>query len=440
MSTITLKAPALGSTAIGLRLGALFGPSVFGVTAASVALPRAGAALGVSPVAATWVLTAHALALGVGTALFGRVTDVAGARVTMAAATVLLVLGAAICLLSPTLTVLVVGRLALAAGSGGLVATALALSASVPDGHRVEVLGWFGVTIAVFAASATLAGGAVTEAIGWRPTLVLPALAIAAIPSCRELVTLREASGAPLDLLGAALLAAAAAGLVVVIQAHALALPLVTALLVAAAAGLSAAALAVRSRRRADAFVPWSLGADRRFVGAALAGFGVYAGFFAIVYATPQLLRQEHGWDVLAIGAALLPGAVLGAGLSRAAAPLADRLGGAGLLAVVGGTFGAALLAAGLADAPPGVLLSAAAAGFAAFAVTQVVLTREIAAHVTPTQRGAAVGLLNLAFFIGGATGTATAGALADSVGLGDALALVAAFPAAAVLAAGALR
>jgi DHA2 family metal-tetracycline-proton antiporter-like MFS transporter len=432
MSSVALSPPSVADLAprsIGLRLGALFGPSVFGVTAASVALPQVASALRVSPVTATWVLTGHALALGVGTALFGRVADVAGARRTLFGAVALLGAGAVTCLLAPSLAALVAGRLALAAGSGGLVAAALALTATLPAGQRPEALGWFGMTIACFAAGATLAGGAITEVIGWRLTLVLPALAIAAIPACLPLTALRAGSGAPLDLTGAALLAATASATVVVIQAHALRIPLPIAVAIALVAAVCAVASAKRSRARADAFVPRALAVDRRFVGACVTGFGVYAAFFAVVYVTPQILHRDHGWDVLAVGAALLPGAVVGAALSRGAAPLADRVGGPGLLAAVSGVFAATLAVAGAVGSAPVVLLVAAAAGFAAFAVTQVVLTRVVSAHVPAATRGAAVGLLNLSFFIGGATGTATTGALADSVDLTTAVGLLAIFP-----------
>jgi MFS transporter, DHA2 family, metal-tetracycline-proton antiporter len=91
--------------------------------------------------------------------------------------------------------------------------------------------------------------------------------------------------------------------------------------------------------------------------------------------------------------------------------------------------FGATLVVAGAVGASPVVLLGAAAGGFATFAVTQVVLTRMVSTQVPAAARGAAVGLLNLSFFIGGATGTATTGALADAVELTTAVGLVAAFP-----------
>jgi len=67
----------------GLRLGLLFGPSIFGVSAAGVALPAAAATLRIDPSSAAWILTVHALALGVGTAVSGRLADTWGVRRTL---------------------------------------------------------------------------------------------------------------------------------------------------------------------------------------------------------------------------------------------------------------------------------------------------------------------------------------------------------------------
>jgi len=67
--------------------------------------------------------------------------------------------------------------------------------------------------------------------------------------------------------------------------------------------------------------------------------------------------------------------------------------------------------------------------GFIAFATTQVILTDRISSLAAPTQRGAALGLLNLAFLVGGAIGSAAAGALARTLDPADTLAIVALLP-----------
>ncbi|WP_267242157.1 MFS transporter [Streptomyces sp. PR69] len=422
------NAGAAAARSAGLRYGALFGPAVFGVTAAGVALPDVAAALDAAPSSTAWVLTAHALALGVGTALFGRLADSRGVRFSLLLGSLVLGVGALICLLAPNLGVLVAGRFVLAAGSGAMTSGALALSASSAPADRPRVLAGFGATMAVFSASATLAGGVFTQWVTWRLTLVLPALSLLAVPLCLRAAAERRGSGRPLDLPGALLLTAAAMSFLLLIQTSVLSLSAPVVIALAAVLALTGAALAVRVRTVQMSFVPRRLVADSLFLRAVVTGIGVYAGLFAAMYAVPQLLVREHGWSVLAVGAWLLPGAVVGAVLSRTAGKLTAGAGGSRLLAAIAAATAAALLTV-LSGSGTVQLIVGASLGFAAFAVTQVVTTALMSARVEPALRGGAMGLLNLTFFVGGGVGSATAGALAKSLSLSTALGIVAAFP-----------
>ncbi|MGV9307961.1 MULTISPECIES: MFS transporter [unclassified Nonomuraea] len=423
-----------GPLSTALRLGALFGPAVFGVTAAGVALPQVAAELRAQPDAVAWVLTAHALALGVGTAVFGRLADTRGLRVALWIGALLLGAGAIICLAAPGLGVLVAGRLVLAAGSGAMAAGGAALAAAVPPDRRFRVLAGYGVVIAAFAACATLVGGVVATWVSWRATLILPALSLAAVPLCLPLVR-RAGTGRSLDVTGAALLTLVATTLLVAIQSGTLRLP--AALVVALVCCLvpAAAALAWWTRRHADGFLPHAVITDRAFLAAVAIGASVFAGLFATMYAAPQILARSHGWSVLAIGAALLPGAVVGAVLARTAGRFhpGDRR---RLLAATALVTAAALAVAATGAAGPWAVVAAASLSLSAFAVTQVVLTGEMSARLPIQLRGVGMGLLNLTFFVGGAAGSAVTSALSGGLGLTRALAVVAAFSvAAAVLA-----
>ncbi|MFE7484428.1 MFS transporter [Streptomyces sp. NPDC057552] len=421
------------SRSAGLRYGALFGPVVFGVTAAGVALPAVASALGSPPAATAWVLTAHALALGVGTALAGRLADTRGVRATLLIGSLTLGVGALVCLLAPGLGVLVAGRFVQAAGSGAMAAGAMALTASAAPAVRPRVLAGFGATMAVFSAGATLAGGVLTAWLSWRLALVLPVLSLLAVPFCLPAAPKPGNRGRPLDLPGAGLLTLAVSAFLVLIQSTALALspPLVTA--AALVLLLSAAGLIRRVRTHEPSFVPRALVTDRVFLRAAAIGIGVYGGLFAAMYAVPQLLVRDHGWSVLSVGVWLLPGAVAGAVLSRLAGRLTAGDHGNRLLGAVSLAFAAALAAG---PAASGVLLPVlgASLGFAAFSVTQVFTTALMAAHIEPARRGGAMGLLNLTFFVGGGIGSAAVGALARSLPLSTALAAVALFPLVAAL------
>ncbi|MDT0443828.1 MFS transporter [Streptomyces johnsoniae] len=422
------RSGSLSARSAGLRYGALFGPAVFGVTAAGVALPDVSASLDATPSAVAWVLTAHALALGVGTALFGRLSDSRGLRTSLLLGSLVLAVGAAVCLLAPNLGVLVAGRFVLALGSGAMTSGAVTLSASAEAADRPKVLAGFGATMAVFSASATLAGGVFTEWVTWRVALVLPALSLIAVPLCLRPAAARQGSGRPLDLPGATLLTVAATSFLLLIQASALEIAAGLVVVLAVALVLSVVLLARRVRTVPASFVPRRLVGDNLYLRTAVTGVGVYAGLFAAMYAVPQILVQEHGWSVLAVGTWLLPGAVVGAVLSRLAGRLPAAGGGSVLLALIACAM-AATLASALGTENAALPVIGASLGFAAFAVTQVVSTALMSARVEPALRGGAMGLLNLTFFVGGGVGSATAGALAKSVSLYTTLGLVAGFP-----------
>ncbi|GGS93014.1 MFS transporter [Nonomuraea spiralis] len=424
-----------GSGFIGIRLGALFGPAVFGVTAAGVALPDVAADLEARPGAVVWVLTAHALALGIGTALFGRLSDAWGVRRTLLLGSAVLAAGALACLVAPSLGALVAARALLAAGSGALSAVALSLAATAEPERRPAVLAWFGSAMAVFSAGATLAGGLVTQALSWRLTLALPALALVAMPFCLPLAR-RAGSRGRVDVVGAGLLAAAVSAFLVLVQAANLGLTWPVAAPAGVVAALAGAALVRRGRTTPDGFVPRDLPADRVFRRAALIGVGVYGGLFATMWAAPQLLAGVHGWSVLTIGAWLLPGALVGVVLARVAGTRAW------LLPAVAAVFAGSLVTAGIAGVlgdgravAAVVLVVAASLGFPAFSLAQVVITARMSASFPVERRGGAMGLLNLTFFVGGGIGLGVAGALSRGLGLPGTLVVIAAFPLVAALA-----
>jgi len=431
--------PRLGETAelgvlgLGVRLGALIGPMVLGVSAGGVALPSAAVALRVSPEASSWVLAAYSLAVGVGMALFGRLCDARGVRGSLLAGTLLLGVGALACVGAPDVGVLVAGRLALGAGAGAVSASALALGASLEPARRTRVLATVGATMSIFASTATLVGGVVTAALSWRVAMALPALSLVGVCLClRQVAAPVAQSRTPIDVVGAGLLTVTVAALLLLIQARTLRLPAPLVGAAALLATLGALGLARSVSRRPTGLVPQVLAGDRAFHVDCAIGFGMFGGYFAALYAVPQILVHDHGWSVLAVGVALMPGAVLGAAISRAIGHVAASLGTNRLLAATAAMFTAALVGAGTAGVAAGFVV-AVSVGFTAFG-TLVALVDRVSARTPAAHRGAAAGLLNLAFLVGGSVGSSAAGALSPSLGFAHALLVVAALPLAAGL------
>lgn len=433
--TLLLRSPA----SIGHRLGLLYGPSVFGVTAASVALPEVVRALATTPAAATWVLTAHALALGIGTAVFGRLSDRLGPRRTLAIGSTVLGLGAIIVVLAPGIGLAIAGRVLLAAGSGAMASAALAIAAGQPAEQRRRTVAGFGATLAIFTAAATLVGGVVTALAGWRLTLILPVLSLIIVP-----VALRLAGRAPapgpsavtgLDPVGAGLVIIVSTAVTVLVQVSRLALPAGVAVVIGIAGLLAAVGLLEWRRRVPDGFVAAEITGAPGFGRLAAIGAATCGGLFATVALVPRVLVQLHGMSVLEVGLALLPGAALGAILSFVAGRPSDQRRVAGLLVVVATATG--LLFVGIAVLGLSgrgaigliMLIVAVAAIFASFAIMQVIATARLSASLPTGRRGAGLGLANLAFFAGGALGSALVGALADVIGFDPTLGLIGSLP-----------
>lgn len=416
----------------GWRLGVLYGPAVYGVSAAAVALPDAAQHLHASGPALAWILTAYALGIGVGAVTAGRITDLWGSRPVLLIAVTLLSAGALTCAVAPNLPAVVTGRILLAVGSGAVKASALATAAHLPASQRPAALARFGACLAAFSATAPLAG-AVAVAWSWRVAVALPVLSIAAIPLCWPLTTPRR-HREPLDWPGAALLAAVAAGLLLTAQTAAQHTSTVTITATTAATAATALILAIRSRRQPGGFVLDGVLSAAWFWRAALTGAGVYGGLFAILYAAPHLLTKL-GYGTTHIGLLLLPGAAVGAALARGAAAAARRLPARYVLSAASLLFAGALCYAAVDTGPIGVA-AAATAAFAASAIVQMLLTAEATKHAPPPCRSGAIGLLTLATFVGGGGGTALCAALWQPYGPAAALALTALLPAAAAAAA----
>ncbi|MFC0531358.1 MFS transporter [Phytohabitans kaempferiae] len=414
---------------VGLRAGALYGPATFGVTSAAIVLPNLIADLRIGPGEAVWVLSAYALALGVATAVAGRLADAFGVAVVIRVGAFLLTGGFLVCLLGVDLPSLVAGRVAVAAGSGAAVASALTLAGSVPPADRGRAVAGLGAVAAGCAAAATLAGALAAAAGVWRLGLVLPACSLAAVPACLAAAP-RPARPGRIDLPGAGLLTVVAGGLLVLTQAYAVALPTIAVAVAAAGTVGAVLLLAWHTIRRPEGFVPLRLLTHPRFARVCGIGGGVYGALFAVMAGVPSLLAHEHGWSALRIGAALLPGAVVGAVLAQVAAR--RRGDGMRLVAATGAAFTLLMLQVTVVGGPVSAT-AAATAGLAASAVTQVVLTRWLAANLPERSRGTGAGLLMFAQFLGGAVGAAALAAFTVRLG-GAAFAATSSLAAAATL------
>jgi MFS family permease len=421
----------LGPLPVALLLGSLIGLSAMGSAAVAVALPDIVEHFSIPADRGVWVISAYAITLAVGTALYGRASDNAGVRTPLAVGVGLLSLGALAAALAPAYGALVGARLLQGAGAGAAPVLTLAALRVMYDGPvRSAAIGHLaGMAVAV-AALGPVVGGLLTDLVGWRAAVVVPAAALLVLAALWRSLPV-GGTGASLDYTGALLVAGTAAGLVLLVQSPSIGVA-------AVAAGVALLALGVPAvlawvRRHPDGFLPRAVLSEPVVLRSALGGAALPASWFGLLVAIPTVLAAA-GWSPLAIGLALLPGALLGVVVSRFVGVTIDRIGPRRSIALAAATcVVAVLLGAVGATGVPVLLMVAMALVYAGFTLGQPAMAAAVAEAVPPGMDGVALGLATLVFFVGGGLGAAVAG-LGSLVGHEWSLVLLALLPLAATV------
>ncbi|WP_168200956.1 MFS transporter [Allokutzneria sp. NRRL B-24872] len=375
-----------------LLLALLATPTSLSANSATTVIPDLARELHVSTADATWTATAFGWAAVIGAPLTAGLLRSRGPRVTVLVNAALILIGTLLVAVAPTLSVLLAGRAAQAAGGGGLVTLAIGL-ASTPQRTGAITAG-----IGLLGAFGPLAGSTLSE-ISWRVALCLSLPALLAVPAVLRRVPAHHAPGEAGigDPVGLALVLALASALVLVPR-----FPL---------AGLGFGAvlgvlLARHVTRRPDGFVPRSVVRSRAFRVAATVACAYSTAYFALLYTVPRLL-QPH-WSAERIGVTTLITLAAGSTASLLVTRYASRLGPVlvrAALVVSGG------LAVALPLATTWPQAHAAATGFAVFAATAAMAwyAGELGKATPTAHRSTALSLFTLCYQLGGAFGPALA-------------------------------
>ncbi|WP_460842663.1 MFS transporter [Nocardioides marmoraquaticus] len=415
-----------------LLVGLLFGMAGFGSSSAAIALPTLAADLGVGTGVSAWAISLYALMLAVMTAVYGRVSDLVGPRLPLLVGLVLMTLGALAGALAPDFGVLLAARVLQGAGAAAVPTLGVAVvSARYRGAHRGRALGTVAGVAAALSCLGPLAGGSIEGLLSWRAVIALPMLGILLLPLMwREVPA--TGSGARLDVIGAVLVAATAAGVVLLVQSPSTG-PLVAAI-GAALAVLGAPAVAAWVRRRPQGFLPVAVIRNAAVVRSAVAAAATPAAWFALLIAVPAVL-VGRGWEPWQVGVALLPSAVTGLLAPRVAGPLLDRIGPPRSLAVASSVSFVALVVAALGASVGStvvaavLLVTAVVSVTFAFGLGQPALMEAVGDAVHDDVRGVALGIATLFFLVGGGVGSAVVGGFGDTLGMGAALGGLAVLP-----------
>ncbi|MBJ7518861.1 MAG: MFS transporter [Solirubrobacteraceae bacterium] len=403
-------------TRLGLLLGYVAGTSGLGLAAAPIVSREVAAELGVATAQTAWVVAIFSLAIGVSTPVWGRLADLHGGRRVVVLASLASVAGTIVVLLAPTMPALLAGRFLQGAASAGLSIVAFSIPAQRLDpAGRARALGVLTALAALTLGAGPVLGAAAESLAGWRAALTLSVLMLLAAPALARMAAPPMAgAGRHLDLGGASLVLATGVAAFVLLQARATGIAPVIVGLVAIAGIGAAVTLARHVRRVPTGFLPLAVVRNRVFVWLSLSAAALMAGFLGLGFVAPLLLTENVERSSLEVGMLLLPAALCAAATAQVVGMVRGSVSAEAIMVALGAVSATGVCAAGFAGDTPAVVIAGLAAATSGFAGAQVAILDRIADLVPVADRGVAMGVFNLIFITGGATGAAVAGAVVD--------------------------
>jgi EmrB/QacA subfamily drug resistance transporter len=260
----------------------------------------------------SWVVTAYLLAQTVVTPLYGKLGDLYGRKKVVQVAIVIFLIGSALCGLAQSLTQLIVFRAVQGLGGGGLMVTTQAVVGDiVPARDRGRYQGIFGAVFGLSSIAGPLIGGYFTTHLSWRwifyVNLPFGIIAIAVLAATLPSVSRRVSHA--IDYMGAALLATALSGTIVVTDLGGMTYPWSSPFIVGLIAVVVASIVGflLVERKASEPVVPLRLFSNKTFVISVVIGLIVGFALFGSVTYLPLFLQVVKGDSPTSSGLRMIP-------------------------------------------------------------------------------------------------------------------------------------
>jgi EmrB/QacA subfamily drug resistance transporter len=259
-----------------------------------------------------WVVTAYLLAQTVVTPLYGKLGDLYGRKRVLQSAVVIFLVGSALCGQARSLEALIAFRALQGLGGGGLMVSSMAAVGDViPPRERGRYQGIFGAVFGLSSVAGPLIGGFFTTNLTWRWIFYinLPLGIVAMVVLAATLPANPERRRHRIDYLGAATLAGALSGIILLTDLGGSTWPWASPQIVgmAVASALFLALFLWIETRAAEPVLPLRLFRNRIFSVSSAVGVVVGFAMFGSITFLPLFLQTVKGASPTGSGLQLLP-------------------------------------------------------------------------------------------------------------------------------------
>lgn len=378
-------------------------------TVFNVSTPKISEQFALTPSSVSWMMTIFLVFFGIGSLIYGKLSDIYSPKVLLIIGIVIYNLGSMMGFaLRFSYPLVILSRAVQGIGASALPALVFVVIARYFEDHeRGKVFGTITSTVSFGIGVGPVVGGFVSNTLGWPYLFLIPLFTLAAIPFVnRELPSEPRRKGT-VDILGAVLVAFTVGSLVLYLNYSRWDY------------GMAFAVLLVlflwRMYAAADPFIQPDLFKNVRFRDGVLVGFILFSIVMGIMFLIPLMLHEVHGLDTGKIGMILFPGAISSVFFGTYAGVLADRKGNSFVVAI-----GLALLIASMTlmafflSWSPYLIAFAMLLTYVGFSLFQTAMINSVSQTLPENETGIGMGVFNLVAIISGAVGTAMVGKILD--------------------------
>jgi MFS transporter, DHA2 family, metal-tetracycline-proton antiporter len=384
--------------------------AVLNETVFNVSTPAIAARFSLTSSGVSWMMTIFMIFFGVGSVLFGKLSDIYSLRPLIFVGVIGYVAASILGFSFHSSYPAVVAARALQ-GLGGSAIPALVfvvIARRFEASERGRIFGLITSIVSLAIGFGPVIGGFVASRLDWSYLFLLPSLILIALPFLARLLPREARKEGRVDIIGA-ILAVAAVGLLT------MSLNFWSPYYLAGFA-VAAALFALRMRFAAEPFIRLALFRNPGFRAGVLAAFCLFSIVIGSVFLVPLMLSELHGLGAQAIGLVLFPGAISSVLAGPASGRLADRRGNPFAVAL-----GLALLFASLAalsltlSISPLFVAAAMVLNYVGFAFAQTAMVNAVSQTLPIEDMGVGMGVFNFAGTLAGAIGAAVVGKLLAS-------------------------
>ena len=378
-------------------------------TVFNVSTPKISEQFSLTPSSVSWMMTIFLVFFGIGSLIYGKLSDIYSPKVLLIIGIVIYNLGSVMGFaLKFSYPLVILSRAVQGIGASALPALVFVVIARYFEDHeRGKVFGTITSTVSFGIGVGPVVGGVVSNSLHWSYLFLIPLFTLSAIPFVNKELPAEPKRKGTVDILGAILVALTVGTLVLFLNYSRWDY------------GITFIILLVlflwRILSADDPFIQPDLFKNVRFRDGVLVGFSLFSIVMGIMFLIPLMLHEVHGLGTGKIGMILFPGAISSVFFGTYAGSLADRKGNSFVVAIgLALLITSMILMAFFLSWSPTLIAFAMLLTYVGFSLFQTAMINSVSQTLPENETGIGMGVFNLVAIISGAVGTAMVGKILD--------------------------